>query len=481
MRLRTRLRVGAGVSLGVILVLGGLVAWSYLEEGRARKEEDLARDLQQQAMDRSVIRDEYLLQPEARTRAQMEEKTAILQALLLKAQASFHERGDREALDDLAGNLRRSTELFELIAELPIGLAPRDGMSSPTSELRARLAMQVLRLSRETHGLAGQLVTAASLRAGETQRRSLLLVLALATAVLVVTALNAVQIVQLIDRRIEVLREGAARVAAGDLEHRIALVGTDELADLARAFDAMTLRLREAQREREATHRELEAFSYSVSHDLRAPLRHLTGFAGLLREHAPEKLDEKSQHYLDVIERAATRMGTLIDDLLTFSRMGRVEMKPTRFPLGAQIDDVLRDLAPDAAGREMVWEIGPLPEVSGDQAMLRQVWLNLVGNALKFTRRSVPARIAIGTEPAPPGEVCVFVRDNGVGFDMKYAGKLFQVFQRLHSVEDFEGTGIGLANVQRIVHRHGGRVWAEGVPDGGATFRVALPAKEDAT
>jgi light-regulated signal transduction histidine kinase (bacteriophytochrome) len=239
--------------------------------------------------------------------------------------------------------------------------------------------------------------------------------------------------------------------------------------------------LRQSVQALEVSNRELEAFSYSVSHDLRAPLRHLTGFTALLRERMPGGLDEKSRHYLDVIEQAATRMGTLIDDLLTFSRMGRIEMKPTRCPLREQIDEVIQELAPDAAGRDVEWEIGELPEVIGDRAMLRQVWLNLVGNALKFTRRSAPARISVGSVPCGPGEVQVYVRDNGVGFDMKYAAKLFQVFQRLHSTEDFDGTGIGLANVQRIVHRHGGRVWAEGVPDGGATFRVALPAKEGAT
>jgi signal transduction histidine kinase len=481
MRVRTRLRVSAVVSLGVILVLGALVGRSFAEENRARDNEELARDLQQQALERRIIRDEYLLHAESRSRAQLEAKTASLAALLARAQEVFRNPADREVLDDIAANLRRSTELFDMVA----GLQPDGGTGGATpslhGELRARLAIQLLRLSGETHALADRLATSASTVADGTQRRTLALVLALATAVLVITAVNAVQTNRLIERRLEHLREGASRVAAGELDKRIAAVGNDELADLARAFDAMTSRLQEAQREREVAHRELEAFSYSVSHDLRAPLRHLTGFTELLRERVPRELDDKSRHYLDVIGQAATRMGTLIDDLLTFSRMGRIEMKPTRFPLRAQIDQVVRELAPDAAGRDVEWEIGPLPEVTGDQAMLTQVWLNLVGNALKFTRRSAPARIAIGAEPAPPGQVCIFVRDNGVGFDMRYVGKLFQVFQRLHSAEDFEGTGIGLANVQRIVHRHGGRISAEGTPGQGATFRVSLPAKEGAT
>jgi light-regulated signal transduction histidine kinase (bacteriophytochrome) len=205
----------------------------------------------------------------------------------------------------------------------------------------------------------------------------------------------------------------------------------------------------------------------------------VTGFVELLRESAPKDLDPKSVHYLDVITQAATRMGVLIDDLLAFSRSGRVEMKRGRVSLRPLIDDVVQELAPQTAGREVVWDIGALPDVTGDESMLRQVFRNLLANAVKFTRPRTPARISVGVEGARPGEVDIHVRDNGVGFDMKYASKLFQVFQRLHSTEEFEGTGIGLAVVQRVVHRHGGRVRAEGSPDGGATFWVSLPVKED--
>ncbi len=230
----------------------------------------------------------------------------------------------------------------------------------------------------------------------------------------------------------------------------------------------------------EAANRELEAFSYSVSHDLRAPLRHILGFLGLLENHAASNLDEKSRHYLRVTCDAARQMGTLIDGLLSFSRMSRAEMDPRRVALRPLVEEVMRDLSREHEGREVVWEIGRLPEVSGDAAMLRQVWVNLVSNALKFTRARSPARIEIGAvAPAEGGEVQCFVRDNGVGFDMKYADKLFGVFQRLHHAEEFEGNGVGLANVQRIVQRHGGRVWAEGAPDAGAVFWFALPLNSD--
>jgi signal transduction histidine kinase len=227
----------------------------------------------------------------------------------------------------------------------------------------------------------------------------------------------------------------------------------------------------------EAANKELEAFSYSVSHDLRAPLRHIDGYASLLRKAVGESLDEKAARYLQTISDSARQMGQLIDDLLVFSRMGRQEMLHTTVNLDQLIKSILYDLRLDLQGREISWRIDPLPEVPGDPAMLRQVFMNLITNALKFTGTRPLAKIEIGIDRRTSSEVVVYVRDNGVGFDMQYAGKLFGVFQRLHRADEFEGTGIGLANVRRIVHRHGGRTWAEGTPGQGATFYVALPTR----
>jgi PAS domain S-box-containing protein len=225
-----------------------------------------------------------------------------------------------------------------------------------------------------------------------------------------------------------------------------------------------------------ALNRELEAFAYTVSHDLRAPLRHIDGFVNLLKLQAAAKLDAQSLRYFERVVTAARRMGMLIDDLLAFSRTGRAELRLQRVALDRVVRDTVAHLAPDLGGRNIDWQIGALPAVRGDAALLAIVFQNLVGNAVKYTRPRAAARIEISAVTSAEAATAVIaVRDNGVGFDMQYQNKLFGVFQRLHTDAEFEGTGIGLATVGRIVQRHGGRVWAEGEPGRGACFYVELP------
>jgi PAS domain S-box-containing protein len=226
----------------------------------------------------------------------------------------------------------------------------------------------------------------------------------------------------------------------------------------------------------EASNKELEAFSYSVSHDLRAPLRHVSGYVELLNKRFQSELPEKGQHYLNSIADSVRIMGMLIDNLLQFSRTGRTEMHQSDLDMNEIVKEVKESLCKDNPDRKIEWVLGKLPSVNGDEAMLKLVWTNLLGNAVKFTRTRKKARIEIGVRKEKKEQV-FFVRDNGVGFDMQYAHKLFGVFQRLHPTEEFEGTGIGLANVHRIILRHGGRTWAEAEIDKGAVFNFSIPNK----
>ena len=223
-----------------------------------------------------------------------------------------------------------------------------------------------------------------------------------------------------------------------------------------------------------AANLELESFSYSVSHDLRAPLRHISGFVDLLKKQIGGKEDAKSNRYLEIIANAARQMGNLIDDLLIFSRMSRAELHYSKLEQSSLIHEARERLQTEMNGRAIDWKISELPEVEADPSMMLQVWLNLIGNAVKYTRTRNPAEIEIGSQEGDGGEYIFFVRDNGVGFDEQYSAKLFGVFQRLHRSDEFEGTGIGLANVRRIISRHGGRTWAEGKIDRGATFYFSL-------
>jgi two-component system, sensor histidine kinase and response regulator len=267
--------------------------------------------------------------------------------------------------------------------------------------------------------------------------------------------------------KVEVFVELA--VARQKLQEEIA-----ERARIAVEISKLNMVLEQKNEDLVTANADLETFGYSVSHDLRAPLRHILGYAGFLEASAGSKLNEQERGHLETIKKAAQRMAQLIDDLLAFARIGQAEMRKTQVGMDALLQETLDQLQPDLANRNVIWDVHPLPQVLGDINLLRQVWVNLVANAVKYTRQRDPANIGIHAV-VQDNEVVFQVRDNGAGFDMNYADKLFGVFQRLHLESQFEGTGIGLANVRRIVQRHGGRTWAEGKEGEGATFYFSLP------
>jgi PAS domain S-box-containing protein len=271
--------------------------------------------------------------------------------------------------------------------------------------------------------------------------------------------------------RIEPVPEGIC-IHSFDIQSRKEAQGS-----LERLNAELEARVATRTRELEELNTELEAFSYSISHDLRAPLRHVAGFAQVLAEDADARLVDEDKKSLDRITAATRRMNAMIDALLDFSRLGRAPLAKQPIALGEVVAEARSDIAPEEAGREVVWSVSDLPRVHADPTLLRLAFVNLFSNALKYTRGRSPARIAVGAQPSDgAGALIVWVRDNGVGFKASAAGKLFGVFQRLHRQSEFEGTGIGLANVRRIVARHGGRAWAESEEGAGATFYLSLPS-----
>ncbi|HVY69117.1 MAG TPA: CHASE3 domain-containing protein [Verrucomicrobiae bacterium] len=311
----------------------------------------------------------------------------------------------------------------------------------------------------------------------------------LATLVSVASLAGLLIVYLVLSREIRQRQEAESALAAANagLEARVR-ERTAELAGLVEAHkeavcevtrlnEGLEIRVQERTAALLATNQELDAFCYSVSHDLRAPLRHIDGFVDMLRQETNGHLGPTGERYLGVISNSARRMGNLIDDLLVFSRMGRAETRMGRVVTRKMVDEVIAEVTSTETGRVIEWHIGSLPEVMADRSMLQQVWVNLLANAVKYSRDRNPARIVVAGV-ARDDEWEFSVSDNGAGFDMKYADKLFGVFQRLHGIEEFEGTGIGLANVRRIVTRHGGRTWANGKVNEGATFYFTLPKAE---
>jgi signal transduction histidine kinase len=292
-----------------------------------------------------------------------------------------------------------------------------------------------------------------------------------------------------VTRRLDRLMHATAAMAAGDYLSPVAVDRHDEIGRLASSFNAMTAEVRHTQeelekkvrrrtQELEAANKELEAFSYSVSHDLRAPLRAVSGYAMMLKEDYEDTFDDEARRITGNILSNVKMMGRLIDDLIEFSRLGKREPRREVTDMKTLADDCVATLVPAWPGQKFRIDVAPLPVCNGDRDLLRQVWANLIGNAMKYSSKQPDPCVTVGAMEEEMG-VVYFVRDNGAGFDMKYASKLFKVFQRLHSQDEFEGTGVGLALVKRILDKHRAEIWAESSPGNGAVFYFRLPASEE--
>lgn len=475
MRISTRLKLHALTSVLALMVLIPVLFWALHLYHQAMDDNALADEILTELFEYSALRDEYLLFAEDRPRIQWGEKEASLTRLLTLADQQFKGNIPKTILADMRQKFEIASRLFTRL----IQVKEVNKNHSDVSPLEQRLLRQQILNASTLYLDATHLQAFTTQKVDQTHQQAFFLTVIIVLVMTLIATINLLTINRSLNAQLEKISHGAEIIAKGNLEHRIVLPGDDELTDLAATLNSMTEKVQLNTLQLKAAHSELEAFSYSVSHDLRAPLRHINGFVELLYKKDLGSFDEKSRHYLQVIADSSRKMGELIDDLLSFSRMGRIEMLRTRVNLTALVSEAQHVLKSHSEGQDIIWDIAPLPSVYGDPVMLRLVLVNLFSNAIKFSHGRAPIRIAISwSQSDNPDETIIAVKDNGAGFDMRYVDKLFGLFQRLHNSEEFEGTGLGLANVQRIIHRHRGRVWAEGVVGNGAAFYFSLPTSK---
>ncbi len=490
MKIKNTLTLSSLIFVIFLLAIGFLMVYTFGQINRETKESYKATQLIKDMFELNIVTYEYFIHHEKRMQQQWKLKYDSSGELLRRMiKQDIHSEylpimvsliKDYERLGDLfswiLGNFNERKKLIaenKRQAEIDITLAKEERLMAQALMRSQNITTKVLKFS----DIVQQRIV-------QTQQRAIWVALFFIIGFAVFASCVSFFAIRAITRPINELIKGAERIGKGHLEYNVNIKTKNEIGILAASFTSMAGRLKEANEELEQrviertaeleiANKELEAFSYSVSHDLRAPLRAISGFSEMLVEDYGDKLDSDGRHQLKVIQSSARDMGQLIDDLLAFSRLGRKEMSVSVIDMGALVREVFKklQLAPDSSKARLKAE--ELAPASGDPAMIREVFSNLLSNAIKFTEPREKAVIEVGSRLE--GEEHIYsVRDNGVGFDMKYVDKLFRVFQRLHRTEEFEGTGIGLALVQRIIHRHGGRVWAESKVNQGATFYFTL-------
>jgi signal transduction histidine kinase len=479
MRLQTRFRIVTGASLAALLLLALGMAWTIHADAEATEDLTLAQAIMRVQYDRALLRDEFLLFGGGRPLKQWTERTASLSALLDMASGRLQQPEERELVAEMKDHLARTTTLLNGIARRDVEAGTPGLRGDQSDELRRRSVVRLRVVAHDLYARARQLAAVAEARSRAAQSRSTVAMVVAFAAVFAVTFLNGRTALLTLQRRLSRLSAGAERIAGGDLDHQLAISGDDELAELGATFDRMTRRLQATYAALELSNRELEAFSYAVSHDLRAPLRSVSGFSHAVLEDYGPQLDATGRQYLEMADEAAREMGQLIDDLLSLSRVSRAEMDRQQVDLSAMARSIIDDLRRADPERRVEVEIADGLAASGDPTLLRLALENLLRNAWKFTSSHRTGRITFD-RVLLDGRVTFRVADDGAGFDMAYVEKLFNPFQRLHRTSEFPGTGIGLATVSRVVRRHGGVAWATGALEQGATIYFTLPDKEGA-
>jgi len=496
MKINTKLKMAVLAPALMAFIVSLTLVFSHAEMAGVQETGDIVRRIRNSIAEINTLVHTYALYHEERPRQQLLAEHDKLMSLISAIKVRDPEQ--QRLLTDLGANSGFMKETFLRLVSVHENTVS-SGSSGLSAEAHDRLLGQLLVRYSEMDAAASRLRRLVDDGIRETQAWTTALIFIVMAGTTIPLMIGLFLMMRSTSASLAVLRRGTEVVGAGNLDYRISLSGRDELAELARSFDEMTCQLQkvtvskdllqremeerklaEAQREQlianlEAANRELEAFTYSVSHDLRAPLRAIDGFSRMLLNDIGGSLDPESKRKFNVISANAQKMGQLIDDLLVLSRTQRTNLSMSAIDMNLLVQDVWGELWAGDTDRNIEFRVGDLPPVCGDRMLLRQALSNILGNAVKFTSNTDRALIEIsGANSGDFNTYCV--RDNGVGFDMRYYDRLFEVFQRLHSEKDYEGTGVGLAIVKKIIERHGGRIFAESKPGGGAAFYFMLPA-----
>jgi len=502
MKIRTRLQIVTAASAALVVVMALLFYWSQQRLATANKAKNLADEIVSSVFERNTLRSDYLDNNNQLAKDQWLAKQNQISDLLKKAPTNLVFINDRQTLNNIQKSVEGSSAVFQQILsnreDARSGLILQVKANGVENRLESQLLLKFLDTIADAHKLqkvSNELIASTQRTASGV---SLIIIVTVSLFVIIV----AWSLGRIISKGIESLQQGAAAIGAGNLHHTIPLRGEDEFANVAVAFNTMSGKLAESHAALEqdivarklaadeiellnqelnhtvsqlqGANQELEAFAYSVSHDLRAPLRAMGGFSEALIEDYGDKLEIEAREYLDEIVLGSRHMGQLIDGLLTLSRSTRGELRHDRVDLSVMADRIRSELEKSEPQRQVKWGIEPGLSTGGDARMIEVIMRNLLDNAWKYTAGMAEPLIRVYTE-LKGSKQFFCVTDNGAGFDMAHAEKLFQPFQRLHRQDEFPGIGIGLATAQRIVHRHGGTIHATGAPQKGAIFSFSLP------